>query len=93
MLKESTISQAYFISMYAQEYCLKYKKKDVKPGELMPYLVKQKVYSKVDDREGQPIRKVLREVSKAGRLKELIPQARGDEKDENTMWFFNVVGK
>ncbi len=54
--------------------------------ELMPYFIKAGVFYK-DNKNGKPIREVLRELKKNNQL-HLIPFVHAEQKDENTYWYF-----
>lgn len=57
-----------------------------KPKELMPYLVKQGVFTK-DHREGFPLRNLLRQLETANQLS-VSATARFEPKRKNKSWFF-----
>lgn len=79
------------LSSLIQVYLEKNHIKDVKPKDLMPYLV-QKGFFKKDHRSGLPLRKILRELDDQNLLG-LIPQVRVERKNKNRFWFFNAINK
>ena len=89
MLSTAVIEKAKLISKYTQIYCEKHGGRDHKPGDVLPYLVEMNVFNQVDSRNGRDLRAVLREVNKAEKLAELIPQCRAEQRNVNIMWFFN----
>ncbi len=88
-LDELTIKKAREINFHAQEYC-RTSGKDVKPVELMFFLVDRGVFEKMDHRNGLPIRKILRAVDDAGRLDELMPTVTV-RRLRNRQWYFNSI--
>jgi TDG/mug DNA glycosylase family protein len=54
--------------------------------ELMPHFIQAGIFTS-NQKDGLPIRKLLRELDKTGELK-LIPAALAERKSENTNWFF-----
>lgn len=64
---------------------------DAKPKDLMPILIEKGFFIR-DNKEGKPLRDVLRELYSTNELY-LIPQVRADRKAKNVMWFFNAIKK
>ena len=90
MLSQNFIDKAELVSKYAQEYCLKVGKNDVKPKELLPFLVEKGVYDIVDQRNGSYLRELLRALDDENELYR-IPQLYFERKDINRLWFFKAV--
>ena len=90
MLTQNQINKAELVSKYAQEYCLKENRRDVKQRELMPYLVEKGVFNKMKDMSIVPIRNLLRDLDLNNRL-DLIPQIRVERKGIYRYWYFNAV--
>ncbi|MFQ9316801.1 hypothetical protein [Dysgonomonas mossii] len=57
-----------------------------KPKDLMPICIRIGMFNK-DHRAGLPLRKILRELDKAGKL-HLIPSLEAERKEKNTYWSF-----
>lgn len=74
------------IDVYVQEWLHKENIKEAKPRELMPYLIEKGVFA-CDHREGLPLRKVLRQLKKDGKLK-MIRGVSGELKGKNHYWLF-----
>jgi len=73
------------------EYFLQHPKEiKVQVKTLMPWFIKAGIFPK-DEREGLPIRKILRSLDKNGQLK-LIPSVLPERKAKNTNWFFTRTG-
>jgi len=89
-LSRNDINKARLVSKYAQEYCLMVERSDIKPRELLPYLVKKVVYNQVDQRNGSYLRELLRKLDDAGKL-DLIPQVTVERKTKNRYWSFRAV--
>jgi len=80
---------AKLIDVYAQEW-LRLKNSNVaKPKELMPYLIERGVFTG-EHREGLPLRRVLRELDRQGKLK-LIRGLRVKRGRTNRQWLFERV--
>ncbi|MCB9174357.1 MAG: hypothetical protein H6589_07095 [Flavobacteriales bacterium] len=60
--------------------------KKCKPKDLMPILIKLNLFEK-DNRNGNPLRKVLRELYHKNKL-ELIPTLTCEKKRKNIYWSF-----
>lgn len=85
MQNSEIIKMGYVI----QEFLKKEKLIDAKPKDLMPILI-EKGFFNMDQRQGLPVRKVLRELDDRDELY-LLPQVRAERKDVNTFWFFNAL--
>lgn len=59
----------------------------IKPKVLMDILVQKGIYNKKDQREGLPLRNLLRELNEENNLK-AIPYLYGEKKKKNIYWFF-----
>jgi len=59
--------------------------------DLMPYFVRVGIFSK-DEKNGLPIRKILRQLDKANQLSS-IPYVIAERKTKNTNWFFGRTAK
>ena len=90
MLTQNQINRAKLVSKCAQEYCLKENKRDVKPKELMPYLIEKGVYNKVKTISTAQIRDLLRDLDVTNSL-DLIPQIRMERRGIYRYWYFNAA--
>ncbi|GHA47547.1 hypothetical protein GCM10007103_30610 [Salinimicrobium marinum] len=82
---EEVVKIGYVIQKYLEENNLK----EAKPKDLMPLLIKKGIF-KQDHREGLPLRELLKQLERAGKLY-LIPQASFEQKNQNKYWFFNAL--
>ena len=85
MEKPKIVKMGYVI----QDYLISKSLNNVKPKELMDMLI-QKGFFKKDNREGLPLRDVLRQLD-TDNLLYLLPQVSVDRKEINRFWFFNPI--
>ncbi|MCH7939667.1 MAG: hypothetical protein IID13_07970 [Candidatus Marinimicrobia bacterium] len=88
-LTTSIINRAREINGLALVYCQQ-QGNGIKPKDLMPFLVQNGIFPKVDDRNGKPLRDVLRAVDDAGQLGDLMPNVVVDRKLKNRYWSFST---
>lgn len=62
---------------------------DAKPKDLMPILIEKGFFIK-DNREGRPLRDILRELDENNTLY-FLPQVSADRRDKNVYWYFNAI--
>jgi hypothetical protein len=72
-----------------QEFLKKMNLIDAKPKDLMPVLIEKGFFIK-DNREGRPLRDILRELDENNTLY-FLPQVSADRKDKNVYWYFNAI--
>ena len=90
MDKKTKIAQ---INKVIEEYFENNQKVDKIPAmDLMPEFVKTGIFKKDYEREGLPIRILLRELDRTGRLGE-IPSLYPERKITNTYWYFQRIKK
>lgn len=90
-ISDTNRSRAVLASRYIQEYLEATGETTAKPGDLMPYLIEKGVFTS-DNRNGQPLRALLRTLVKAGQL-DLIPQATYEQPNVNKIWHLDPVRK
>jgi hypothetical protein len=83
-MEDSTIIR---MSHIIQDVLVREKIRDGKPKDLMPHLIEKGFFTR-DQREGLPLREILRNLEATGRLG-LIPQVKCEKKEINSFWFFN----
>lgn len=59
----------------------------IRAKNMMPFFIDEGIFTK-DEKEGLPIRKLLRKLDKVSTL-HLIPSVRPERKKVNTNWFFD----
>ena len=91
MLTENTIQKAKEISRHLQEFCSKTPNEEYRPKDVLPYLVEKGIFNSIDSRNGRDLSQVFRDLDKANRLSELIPQVYPERKETNTYWFIRAV--
>ena len=80
------------INEVIQEYFTQHPKElRIQAKTLMPWFIKDGIFPK-DEREGLPIRKILRDLLKMEQL-HLIPSVLAEQKVKNTNWFFIRTGE
>lgn len=72
-----------------QEFLKKKNLIDAKPKDLMPILIEKGFFIK-DNREGRPLRDILRELDENNTLY-FLHQVSADRKDKNVYWYFNAI--
>lgn len=72
-----------------QQLLVEQKLVDAKPKDLMDVLIKKGFFKK-DQKEGLPLRKVLRQLDDENLLY-LLPQVRVERKDKYRYWYFNPI--
>tara|TARA_B100001113_G_C21098692_1_gene617751 strand:- start:1692 stop:1976 length:285 start_codon:yes stop_codon:yes gene_type:complete len=87
MEESKIIKMGYSIQAFMQ----KEKLESAKPKDLMPYLVEQGYFTK-DQREGLPLRNILRDLDDENKLY-LLPNLQADRKEVNTFWSFVIIDK
>lgn len=85
MQNSEIIKMGYVIQAFLE----KEKLVDVKPKDLMLILIEKGFFMK-DQREGLPLREILRELDSRNELY-LLPQVRAVRKEKNVSWFFNAL--
>lgn len=83
MEKKDRISM---INAVLKKYFATHKGEVVPAKELMPLFIEEKIFSS-DNRGGNPLRKILRELDKNNEL-HLIPYIYPDRKQKNVYWYF-----
>lgn len=73
----------------AQEYMRSASRTTVKPSELMPFLIRRGVFAH-DNREGKPLRDVLRQLDADGALSVVIG-LRVERAGDRRLWYFDLV--
>ncbi|MBU2948054.1 hypothetical protein [Zobellia uliginosa] len=85
MEKSKIVKMGYTI----QQFLVDQKLNDAKPKDLMDVLIKRSYFDN-DQKEGQPLRNILRQLDDENILY-LLPQVRVERKDINRFSFFNAV--
>jgi len=89
-ISKLTFRKALIVNAALEEYFTKHPHCGSIPAkDLMPYFIAKGIFSK-DQKEGLPIRRLLRELDDAGML-ELIPYTVPERKAVNTSWYFTPV--
>ena len=83
------LEKAKLIDIYAQEWLHRNNREKAKPRELMQYLIERGVFTH-DNREGRPLRDVLRKLDELNRL-DFITSLTVERKKKNRYWCFKRV--
>jgi hypothetical protein len=85
-LTEHDVNFAIDLNLAINEYLKNCKKIQIKPKDLMPYLIQKKIFYK-NYNDGQPLRNFLRKLDEAEKL-DLIDSLKVERKENNRFWYF-----
>jgi len=85
-MDQELFMKARRVEKTVQEYFASSNDNKVQAKSLMKSFVKKGIF-KSDNKEGQPIRDLLRDLDRQGYLK-LVPSVHFEQKEKNKNWFF-----